>query len=565
MLLFRFQVSSYEAGLLSVLHSTWGSPLASDIITISLPVEQKSLIMSSLSSASSITFSLKDLISSPLEAGPSLLDAHHLPPSLAPALEYVSHKLAKKAIHTTLVVVRRDYQLPSVVPPMGSPGLATPVTPSFTPSSPRFGFANRSVSALKGFVRAGSLNKPVRLNVETQGSPMTPMYGTPLSATGRWPMSPMTPLSPPPMTPCTSVSSATDASGQISSSSFGLRLIHPAGLPMRDERELRTALLKAERKFGIGSEWLSPALSPAACGLTNELIHKSIVQNEALFSSEGLTLLALDGLYSLKAALSAYSRTKSSLRLEDAVDELRRLVLAGNGRKVLKTDLLRSYDWLSVSHGAIKDLDKMYKRAYGGPEEIGAISGMASGRRAHAVAEPAIRTEPDVRGTQESGYEPDEELEQSKIGIAITKDLEMPIVKPIFRPIARPIAKAPSPPKKVPSPKAPLLKLQTNFEPPRPKSSNPEPKSEFEEDEDEDLTARPKDNEIPLMLQPWSCSIDEVMTAGVLSPGARNSMKLGPRTPNGYEDISPTTRGEWGFLMVDDKFERARTVAVETC
>lgn len=265
------------------------------------------------------------------------------------------------------------------------------------------------------------------------------------------------------------------------------------------------------------------------------------MQNEVLFSSEGLTLIALDGLYSLKAALSAYSRTKSSLRLEDAVDELRRLVLASNGRKVLKTDLLRSYDWLSVSHNAIKDLDKMYKRAYGGPEEVGAISGMASSHREHIILEPAIRTEPDVQEPPES-YETDTPEEDFKIGIAITKDVHVPIPK-------------------APSPKAPVLKLQTNFDP---------PKSQFDdEEEDEDLTARPRDNNsngIPIMLQPWSCSIDEVMSAGVLSPdGARASVKMGPRTPNGYEDISPTTRGEWGFLMVDDKFQGARTVAVETC
>lgn len=286
------------------------------------------------------------------------------------------------------------------------------------------------------------------------------------------------------------------------------------------------------------NEWLSPAVSPAACGLTNDLIHKSIVQNEALFSSEGLTLIALDGLYSLKAALSAYSRTKSSLRLEDAVDELRRLVLGSNGRKVLKTDILRSYDWLSVSHDAIKDLDRMYKRAYGGPEEVGAISGMTSREnRKHAIHEPAIRTEPEIQDSTES-YSTDIEEDDCPIGIAITKDVHKPLPK-------------------APSPKAPLLKLQTNFDP---------PKTQFDDgEEDEDLTARPSDDNVPIMLQPWSCSIDEVMSAGVLSPNGRSSMKLGPRTPNGYEDISPTTRGEWGFLMVDDKFQGARTVAVETC
>lgn len=35
----------------------------------------------------------------------------------------------------------------------------------------------------------------------------------------------------------------------------------------------------------------------------------------------------------------------------------------------------------------------------------------------------------------------------------------------------------------------------------------------------------------------------------------------GPATPNGYDDISPITRGEWGFLMVSDPF-RTKTAAV---
>lgn len=275
-------------------------------------------------------------------------------------------------------------------------------------------------------------------------------------------------------------------------------------------------------------EWLSPAVSPATCGLTNQLIHQSIVQNEVLFSSEGLTLLSLDRLYSLKAALSAYSRTRSPLRLEDAVDELRRLVLANNGCKVTKADLLRSYDWLSVSKTAIADLDRMYKKAYGGFEEVGAISGMPKGR-SYTVHEPVIRRDDET----------DDGDEQQEFPIKIT------------------LAKAP---KKSHSPNAPVLKLQTNFDT-VPKQQE---KSQEEEEEDPDRTPRPSDW-LPIMLHPCqTSSIDEMLSADVLSPD-RSSMKLGPATPNGYDDISPTTRGEWGFLMVDNAFQGGRTVAVETC
>jgi hypothetical protein len=37
--------------------------------------------------------------------------------------------------------------------------------------------------------------------------------------------------------------------------------------------------------------------------------------------------------------------------------------------------------------------------------------------------------------------------------------------------------------------------------------------------------------------------------------------RVGPTTPNGYDYISPITRGEWGMLM----FGKGRTVGVEMC
>ena len=199
--------------------------------------------------------SLKDRISSPLEAGTSILDAHHLPPYLVPALEHVSSRLAQKATHITLVAARRDYQLPSVLPPAGSPGLPTPTTPS----SPRFGFGFSPVATLRQLVRSGSISRSIKLKTESQqrqmASPMTPVSGVESPRT-RWfqsPMSPMTPLSPPPMTPCTASSTTTtDTMSAVSSSSYGMRLIHPADLCLKDERILQAAIQKAEKKFGTG-------------------------------------------------------------------------------------------------------------------------------------------------------------------------------------------------------------------------------------------------------------------------------------------------------------------------
>ena len=45
----------------------------------------------------------------------------------------------------------------------------------------------------------------------------------------------------------------------------------------------------------------------------------------------------------------------------------------------------------------------------------------------------------------------------------------------------------------------------------------------------------------------------------------RGPHRRGPVTPNGFEDITPVTKGEWCFLMVGEGWKQARTVAVETC
>jgi len=45
----------------------------------------------------------------------------------------------------------------------------------------------------------------------------------------------------------------------------------------------------------------------------------------------------------------------------------------------------------------------------------------------------------------------------------------------------------------------------------------------------------------------------------------RGPHRRGPPTPNGFEDITPVTKGEWCFLMVGDGWKEARTAAVETC
>ena len=167
----------------------------------------------------------------------------------------------------------------------------------------------------------------------------------------------------------------------------------------------------------------------------------------------------------------------------------------------------------------------MYKRTYGGQDGVGTVSYIN-----------ATSTQTVPRPVNGSENKPKDKSREGDVEIGLTDQK----------------------PAKSPSPKAPVLKLQTKFDVP----------SKGQEDAQAESSARTAipSGWLPIMLHLChSSSIDEVLSAGVLSPGP-SPAGFGPRTPNDYDDISPTTRGEWGFLMIDDAFQGAKKKAtVETC
>lgn len=217
---------------------------------------------------------LKERISSPLEAGPSILDAHHLPPQLIPALEYTSSRLARKSLHLTLVVVRRDYQLPAAIPSYASPASAgfsttTPTTPASPPPSAssfssRFSFTSGPVTVLKQLVRSASQHAAASHSPRSVESPAPSMSA--VSSPGfmstafdlpsprlRWPLSPpMTPMTP--MTPYTSSSvTTTDTSGGSFTPNFtNIQFLHNSNLPQKTEKILKSTLGRAGSKYSLG-------------------------------------------------------------------------------------------------------------------------------------------------------------------------------------------------------------------------------------------------------------------------------------------------------------------------
>ncbi|KAE8446849.1 hypothetical protein EG329_011626 [Mollisiaceae sp. DMI_Dod_QoI] len=223
----------------------------------------------------------------------------------------------------------------------------------------------------------------------------------------------------------------------------------------------------------------------------NHLVHRSLTQNEVLFSSEGLTLLSLDHVYTFKYQLHTYSRTLSLSDLTSAVDELRRLVLAQQGRRITKGYLMRAYDWLGISLAALVDVNEGYKVAYGGKERFGGIEVQNEERR----SPPPLMTNFDMT-----------QIGQIRINVGFEDR---------------------------------TLDSSSN--------SGSGSESEVEGFGVED-NAWWKDTRIEGNLKE-----------------DRGPHRRGPATPNGFEDLTPVTRGEWSFLMVGDGWMEAKRAAVETC
>ncbi|KAK4196644.1 hypothetical protein QBC40DRAFT_6502 [Triangularia verruculosa] len=644
---------------------------------------------------------LRNRISSPLEAGPSIADGLHLPVYVNEALDYASKRLAKKGANITLLVVRRDYQLPTstiAASPTFTPGsqvintaLLRPLIPPVSRLEALKQFVKLSNTSSEGSVRErivhthfdrfsdGTVSPAFSEASATSSSTYSSVDST-FSSTNsnrfRWPGSPSQyGSSSVPMTPATPFTVMSDNSTNPSSATqqTGMKFIHAHPLSPKDERTLSQTIEKTAKKFKLGSEWLSQPVSASSLSLPPDLIRLSLSQNQTLFSSSHLNLLSLDSLYTFRTAFQAYTRTRSSYRLEDAVDELRRLYLSNGRRSLTKSVLLNSYRWLDpICDHSLGQVCRMYERAYGG--------NVIRDDDANAAAWPLVAEDKEILFTlnspTDSETEDDDDDEQDLIDDekfdikaieawyrttsihhqpqppsrlhpprhrereTILKidplrshpsnpphDILLPSPPPPPPPPPIPVRPAPVPipaerrnitPKLSPAPPGRnnhhhhpagiQLKLQTTFPKPLPlpppppqqsttsppipsPSSNPQQKEEAEEEEEEeeeDLTARPQSaiktfppfsvvtRTTPPPSAQWSktsFSLNEIM---LLSPdggavteeaeeSGRERERVGPLTPNGYDDISPITRGEWGFLFPVVAERLLRRGPVETC
>lgn len=123
---------------------------------------------------------------------------------------------------------------------------------------------------------------------------------------------------------------------------------------------------KAEKKFGLAPNWLNTHLeNEIDHDYIDYVVHRSLLQNQIIFSSEGLTLIAVDFCFALKAKMEAFSTLFLAKDLEDAVVILRRLVVVYRGRPLTKGYIGRSYPRMEISDQTLLRVNAEYEWQFG--------------------------------------------------------------------------------------------------------------------------------------------------------------------------------------------------------
>ncbi|KAI9837712.1 MAG: hypothetical protein M1819_006645 [Sarea resinae] len=260
-----------------------------------------------------------------------------------------------------------------------------------------------------------------------------------------------------------------------------LMLIPAHPLSPKAYRAIMTIVAKAAKKFLIGDEWMKRLLDMSPDGFEGQtredafLVRRSLLQNQVLFSSEGLTLLAIDHVYTFKLQLDALSshseknvppspssppvetsflldpedddfdsntvtdvgkdsspREGAVLALENTcITTLRRITEAHGHRPITRNYLSRAHVHLPIDDSLLRHINDGYVASYG---EIGIAIAIGDERQLpHTSSTPCVlrttldltpepaevaaraRSEPDLERTEiaDAGFEP--ELEPDRV------------------------------------------------------------------------------------------------------------------------------------------------------
>ncbi|KAF4759912.1 hypothetical protein N7455_000930 [Penicillium solitum] len=134
-------------------------------------------------------------------------------------------------------------------------------------------------------------------------------------------------------------------------------------------RVLERAIFKGSRKFSLGSSWTDAiSRSQYERQANDHLVKQSILQNEVIFSQEGLTLLNMDRIYTFKRRMCILSTRPFSRDDEQSMSScvrlLHRIVKDFSGRPFSKAFFHRVYEQLDVPDEQLTAVAVAYKNVH---------------------------------------------------------------------------------------------------------------------------------------------------------------------------------------------------------
>lgn len=166
--------------------------------------------------------------------------------------------------------------------------------------------------------------------------------------------------------------------------SLNIMIPHPT--PAKTLAILGRAVKRAEKALGLGSNWVTTKLEQQVSpDIRSTVVHRSLLQNDVVFSSEGLTLLAIDHCYALKSTLDKLSRGSWDASFDRAVDVLRRLVYVSRGRPLTRGYIRQCYPMLQVSDQMLLRLNAEYSLRWLGQRGVVGVNDEYIGWRRDGV------------------------------------------------------------------------------------------------------------------------------------------------------------------------------------
>ncbi|KAI5812160.1 hypothetical protein BZA77DRAFT_253632 [Pyronema omphalodes] len=147
---------------------------------------------------------------------------------------------------------------------------------------------------------------------------------------------------------------------------LGLNLIFVTPPSAKTLTTLTRSVARAQKLFNLSQNWVNTTLEASIpAEIRDDVIYQSLLQNDIVFSSEGLTLLALDHCFALKSTLDRLSRGSWDASLDSAVEILRRMVYISRGRPMTRGYIAHSHKTIQIPDNVLLRLNAEYEAQFG--------------------------------------------------------------------------------------------------------------------------------------------------------------------------------------------------------